>query len=202
MIREFIVRARKARTDPFFNLNDLPGSGGRMDLVARCISSALFVSENLRKDTIVHVVLEGPSRPPRIVTFYGETLRKVAPDERNIASHIKIALEKGLNLKTGEEIDVSPGIKISKKSWESLIKEKQNECKLFYLHSKGERIGNIDLEKYDHVCFILGDHKGMPKKSEQLLKKLNVERISLGRVTYFASHSITIAHYELDKRIF
>ncbi|MCD6381503.1 MAG: tRNA (pseudouridine(54)-N(1))-methyltransferase TrmY, partial [Candidatus Aenigmarchaeota archaeon] len=167
-----------------------------------CVSSALFVSENLRRDTIIHVVLEGPSRPPRTVTFYGETLRKVAPDERNIASHIKIALEKGLNLKTDEEINVSPGIKISKKSWESLIKEKQNECKLFYLHPKGERIDKIGLEKYDRVCFILGDHKGMPKKSEQLLKKLNVKTVSLGKVMYFASHSITIVHYEFDKRMF
>lgn len=201
MIREFILRARKARTDPFFNLNDLPGSGGRMDLVARCISSALFISDNIRRDTNIHVVLEGPSRPPRTVSFYGNDLRGVHPDERNIASHIRIALDKGLNLREDEEIDISPGIKISKKSWESLVKEKIKICKMFYLDKKGKDIREVKIEDYDHVCFLLGDHKGIPQKSEKLIKKLNIEKISLGKVTYFASHSIAIAHYELDRRV-
>ena len=202
MIREFIVRALKARTDPFFNLNDLPGSGGRMDLVARCVSSALFVSHKVRKNNVIHVVLEGPSRPPKIVSFYGESIRKVFPDERNIASHIKIALKEGLNLKSGEEKIVSPGIKIAKKSWESLVREKMKESIVYYLHPKGSNIRDVVPEclKEKKVCFLLGDHLGLPRKSEKFLEKLGIRKISIGRrIEYFASHVIVIINYELDR---
>lgn len=200
MKREFIVRALKARTDPFFNINDLPGSGGRMDLVARCISSALFVSHKIRRNTVIHVVLEGPSKPPKVVSFNGETLRKVSPDERNIASHIRIALKIGLSLKKGEEKEVSPGIKIANKSWEKLVKEKLQECKVFYLHAKGEPFETIEkeIDRNDRVCFLLGDHLGIPRKSELFLEKLGIKKISFGRVEYLASHAIVITHYKLD----
>ncbi len=70
-MREFILRASKALTSPDFNLNDLPSSGGRMDLVCRCISSALWVSNDLRRDTKIFVVLEGPPNPPRTIIFDG-----------------------------------------------------------------------------------------------------------------------------------
>ena len=102
-MREFILLARKAFTIPF-KLNDLPGAG-RIDLVTRCISTAIFISEALRKDVKFYAVLEGPTSPPKIVTFDTSNLKNVYPDERNIASHIKIALEKGINLKLGEEIE-------------------------------------------------------------------------------------------------
>src|SRR5438309_1036045 len=117
-MREFILRALKAKTSPDFSLNDLPGTGGRMDLVCRCISNALFIAGDMRRDTVIHVVLEGPSFPPKIISFYGDHLRNVAPDERNIASHILKALSAGLNLMLREEIEISPGIKVAKKSFE------------------------------------------------------------------------------------
>ncbi len=195
-MREFILLARKAFTTPF-KLNDLPGAG-RIDLVARCISTAIFISEALRKDVKFYAVLEGPTLPPKIVTFDTSNLKNVYPDERNIASHIKIALEKGINLKLGEEVESEPGIRISKKSFESLVKEKVKETQVIYLHPKGKKIEEFEFEK--DVCFILGDHKGLPKKKEIFLENLGIEKLSLGKITYLASQVIAILHYELDKR--
>lgn len=169
-----------------------------MDLVCRSISNALFIAGDMRRDTVIHAVLEGPKFPPKIVSFYGERLKSVAPDERNIASHIQKALESGIDLKLREEKEVSPGIKVAKKSFEELVKEKSKTSQLIYLNPKGKDIREFKFNK--DVCFILSDHIGMPRQSEKFLKKFISKVISLGQITYLASHVIVIVHNELDRR--
>jgi tRNA (pseudouridine54-N1)-methyltransferase len=197
-MREFILKASRAFTKPF-NLDNLPGAG-RIDLVCRCVTSAIWLSHALRKDVIFHAVLEGPDKPPKLLSFCSNNLKFISPDERNVASHINRALKLGYNLKLKEEVEVSPGIKVAKKSFEELVKEKSKTTQLFYLHPKGENIRKVEFGK--DVCFILGDHLGLPKATEKFLKRLKVKRISLGKTEYLASHCIVICNYELDlKRI-
>src|SRR3990167_1843667 len=93
-MRDFLLYAHRASTTPDFKLNDLPGAG-RMDLVCRCVATALFLSDAVRPDTSITAVLDGPPDPPRSVTFHGSRVRRIYPDERNVASHIRIALAKG-----------------------------------------------------------------------------------------------------------
>ncbi|MEM5805494.1 MAG: hypothetical protein QW156_03195 [Candidatus Aenigmatarchaeota archaeon] len=72
-MREFILKASKAFTKPF-NLNNLPGAG-RMDLVCRCATNALWLSHALRSNVIFHAVLEGPNKPPKVISFYSNELK-------------------------------------------------------------------------------------------------------------------------------
>ena len=74
-MREFILRAQKARTSDI-NLADLP-ENGRLDLVCRCISNALFISNDLRRDTIIHVVFEGPAFPAVMQSAGQQCIHKV-----------------------------------------------------------------------------------------------------------------------------
>lgn len=194
-MREFILKASKAFTK-MFRLNDLPGAG-RMDLVCRCVTNALWLSHALRRDIIFHAALEGPDRPPKILSFDGEKLVGVSLDERNIASNICIALEKGYNLRSNEEIELPSRIKIAKKSFEQLVKEKSKTTQLFYLHPKGKDIRKVEFTQ--NVCFILGDHLGLPSATEKLLKRFNVQKISLGKIEYLASNCVAICNYELDR---
>lgn len=196
-MREFILLARKGLTKPF-SLKDLPGAG-RIDLVARCISSAVFISHAIRKDVIFHAVLYGPPEPPKTISFYAKKLRAVSPDERNIASHLNIALRKSDELKKDEILETEPGITISKKSFEQLVEEKLEAGKqVIYMHPAGKDLKKFKLST-DWVA-LLGDHLGLPKKIEKFLKNCKVERISVGRLEYLASQVITIIHYELDRR--
>lgn len=196
-MREFIIKASKAFTRPF-NLNDLPGSG-RMDLVCRCISNAFFISEAIRKDVCFHAVLEGPTKPPKLISFFGKDLKRVTPDERNIAAWINKALNLGIDLKKGEEKRVADGIIVANKSFEELVKEKARESQLIYLHPRGKDIRDVEFGK--NVCFVLGDHKGLPNKSEKLLDRIGAERISVGKLTYLSSHVIIICQNEIDRRL-
>lgn len=198
-MREFILLASKARTSPDFNLDNLP-EAGRLDLVCRTISNSLFISNHMREDTIIHIVLDGPKYPPKIITFCGDSLKNFEPDERTIASFISLALKKGINLNLNEQIGVSPGIIISKKSFETLIKEKSTSSQLIYLHKKGEDLRQFNFK--ENIAFILGDKAGIPKKTEKFLDRFNANKIKLGPVTLFASHCPILVHNELDRRLF
>lgn len=197
-MREFLLRALKARTDDNFSLDNLPDAG-RLDLVARCISSALWLAKGLREDTIIHVNLEGPKFPPKIISFYGNKLRGFYFDEKGIAKFIKLALDKGVNLKLNENLEVYPGIIVSKKSFEQLIKEKQ-DYQIIYLHKKGKNIREFDFK--ENILVVFGDYIGMPKKTEIFLQRYNSEKVSLGKIEYHASHCIVIVNNELDRRLF
>ena len=197
-MREFLLRALKARTDSNFDLNNLPDAG-RLDLVARCISSALWVAKGLREDAIIHVNLEGPKFPPKIISFYGNKLKGFYFDEKGIAKFIKLALERGINLKLNESLEVYPGIVVAKKSFEQLIKEKR-DYQIIYLHKKGKDIREFNFK--ENILFVFGDYIGMPRKTEIFLERYNAEKASLGKIEYHASHCIAIANNELDRKIF
>jgi tRNA (pseudouridine54-N1)-methyltransferase len=195
-MREFLLRALKARTDNDFSLENLVDAG-RLDLVARCISSALWLAKGLRPDAIIHVNLEGPKYPPKIISFYGSRLKGFYFDEKGIAKFIKFALEKGINLNLNESIEVYPGIIVAKKSFEQLIKEKQN-YQIVYLHKKGTDIREFEFK--ENILIVFGDYIGMPRKTEIFLKRYNAEKVSLGKIEYHASHCIAIVNNELDRK--
>jgi tRNA (pseudouridine54-N1)-methyltransferase len=190
-MKQFILYASKAVTTPDFLLNDLPGSGGRMDLVARCICNALWISHDLRRDSCIHVVACGDPSPPIVLSFYGGRLRDVSPDERNIASWIK----KALALKRK-----NPGIRIRKLSFRELAQQLASEGNSFYLlHEHGRDIARVTIR--ENPVFILGDHIGLPVEEERFLEHYEHEKLSLGPVSYLASQCISVVHYELDKKI-
>lgn len=192
-MREFILRALKGKTLDL-NLDDL--TEGRMDLVCRCISNALFVSNDVRRDVVFHVVLEGSGDPPRTVSFFGDSIKHLGLDEKSIAVILKNALNVGKGLKLNEVKDVQEGVKVSKKSFEALFREKKN---VYYLHNEGKDIR--DMEFPSDICFVFGDYIGMPRKTEGLLDRTGAKRVSLGEQMYFASHCVTIVNYELDRSL-
>lgn len=192
-MREFILFARKALTKPF-DLNNLP-KANRMDVIARCITNALFVSYAIRKDTNFYVSLNGPPNPPVLIKFIGNEIQNIYLDERSIAEKINKALKKVNPLK---EVKVSEGIYVSKKSFESFLKEKGKEKKFILLDRKGKDLRNFNFK--GNELFIIGDHKGFPKTIEKFIKKFGSEKISLGPLDYLSSHCIILIHNELDRK--
>lgn len=192
-MRTFILRAQKARTDRV-DPDHLP-EAGRMDIVCHCIANALWVSNNVRTDTVIHVVLEGGPTPPRCVTFDGATIQGLQFDERGISLMINEALKKGKNLSLNEMLAVSPGLYVSKKSFEQLVKEAKGE--VIYLHKKGEDIREHTFK--GDVTFVFGDYIGIPSKTEKYLDRLGAHQVSVGPTMLFANHCIVLVHNALDR---
>ncbi len=198
-MRKFIIYSGKGATTPDFIIKDLPGSGGRMDLNARCVISTLWLSGSMREDSSIYISLNGEPDAPLVITFNGGELRKVSPDERSISIWIKKALErKDIISKKGNWLETHDGIAIARKTFEELLEERMKKGSLYLLHETGKDVRKEKLN-VDPV-FVLGDHMGLPEEKVHTVEKLAEEKLSLGPETYLSSQCITIVQNELDRR--
>jgi len=187
-VRKFLLIANKAATAPF-KLNDLAGSAGRMDIVCRCVSSSLFLSHGIRKDTEFHVVLLGPPNPPKHISFYGSSVRRMGPDERNIASFISKTL-------SGKKF---PGVELRDEGVLETIEAIEYD-EGFLLEMGGKDLREIEFLPNRDYLFVLGDHLGIPEEILKYLKTNEFGEISVGPLKYFSSHCIVMVHNEMDRR--
>ena len=193
-MRAFLVIGNKAVTKPF-NLNDLAGSAGRMDIVCRCIAQALFISHGIRRDVEVYVLLLGEPNPPKALKVVGSEVRYMAPDERNIGGIIR----KALSLKVNKEWKKStPGVYIARKNIKELLEELSREYEVIYLREDGVDIRNVAC-KLKNPLFVLGDHLGLKEEDERIVLEYAKEIVSISKLSLQADQCIVIAHYELDR---
>ena len=199
-MRTFIIRARKGVTAAERIPNDL-GKGAHIEVIAHAVASAVFLSNAMRPDVVMHIVMESSSDFPRTLSlFTGEGLSLPGFHEEAILSTIGRALKRGERLSKDETLQIADGISLSGFGFERLIQQMEaGEQSLYLLHPKGTDIRETDLR--EDCAFILTDHIPMPKKSLKYLDRLKVNRISLGPKALFAAHCITVVHNELDRRL-
>jgi tRNA (pseudouridine54-N1)-methyltransferase len=198
-MREFVYYSRTAPTSGNYVKEDLMDSG-RLDIAIHSVISTFFLSHNLREDTKLHLVFAGPPDPVKHLEITPETIGvtgmdKIYLNKKDISRIIKKMLYK---YREGEKREVFPGYFIEKKPLLKLTEELSFQDKeLFILDPKGEDIRKVIIP--DNSVFILGDHKGLPPKDLKRLKKICTP-ITIGKRTYFASHTIAIVNNELDRR--
>lgn len=190
-MRTFVLYSRKARTDDKFEIEDLIVSGRRMDVVCNCIVSSLWLSHRTREDTKFFAVLNGPPNAPVTICFDGSKLLKVYVDEKTNAKWIK----KLLSFKIDKEWNEISGTKISRKSFQEVLKELNG--KVYVLHENGTPIEKVKIEK--DPIFIVGDNIGLPTAEEEFALRYG-EKISLGKKVYLASSCISILNWICDKQ--
>ncbi|MFP3908381.1 MAG: tRNA (pseudouridine(54)-N(1))-methyltransferase TrmY [Archaeoglobaceae archaeon] len=191
-MRAFLVVGNKAVTQPF-NLNDLPGSAGRMDILCRCVAQALFYSHGVRRNSEIYLLLMG-GEPSKAVRIVGNEVKYMSPDERNIAG----LLRKALRNDQKEWKRSTPGIYSCVKSFGELLEELSPHYKLVYLREDGEDIREVQWEINDQL-FVMGDHLGISNEMEELLLTYTSKLISLSSLPLQADQCILISHYELDR---
>jgi tRNA (pseudouridine54-N1)-methyltransferase len=185
LTREFILFSRLGKTNTaFLNLHD----AGRLDIVYECIVTSLFLSHGLRKNVVFHAVLNGPPNPPLYIKINGATLYDVRTDMDTWQRILKKVI-------SGKH---HPGIAISKKSFEELLKTKAKNGNLYVLEESGKEISETEFS--ENCVFVLGDHVGLPKKAEVFALRYG-EKVSLGKQPYLAASCITILNYLLDNKI-
>ncbi|GBE19928.1 MAG TPA: hypothetical protein ENG87_00530 [Candidatus Pacearchaeota archaeon] len=174
------------------NFKDLM-KAGRMDIVLHVIIATFFLSHDFRKDTKLHLVFYGMPDPPKHIEI--QVTDDLDISKKDVGNLIKKILYK---YKPGKKTEVLPGCFIEKKSFLKVIEELQEQGKeVFILDKKGEDIRKAEIP--DDSVFILGDHKGLPKKEMKRLKK-TLTSVSIGPKTYFASQTVAIVNNELDRR--
>ena len=101
-MRDFIILSNQGRTRGDFR--DLM-SAGRMDIVIHSIINAFFLSNEVRQNVTVHVILNGPPDPPKHLEFVYDPESTLS--KKDVGTLIKSALWK---YKHGKKIRAFPGV--------------------------------------------------------------------------------------------
>ncbi|MHA2396137.1 MAG: hypothetical protein ACXAC0_05485 [Candidatus Thorarchaeota archaeon] len=86
----------------------------------RCVNVGLFVSGDLRRDVVVSIAV-GAQEDLRVVSFPGNSLKRVSPDERSISFFLLKAFEQAQNLDLGKSFKMNNGIELVRSSLNELI---------------------------------------------------------------------------------
>ena len=201
MIRRFVIIGQKATASPNFSLVDIPGTSGRLDILLRCLRSALLVSHGLRKDTLVYLVLLGGEHAPRVLRVDGRHVRFVRPDERMLAVLVQKALARApTDAEPDVFFEIRPGLAVARGGIEAVLADIGTACAASYVLEEDARdVRDLPLEADDVVVFV-GDNHGFDGATRARLDALGAIPIGVGPVSVHADDAITIVCNEMDRR--
>jgi tRNA (pseudouridine54-N1)-methyltransferase len=189
--RRFLFVSHRTPTNGDFNLNDLPGSGGRVDVLARCIGSSLLVSNAIRRDASVSIYFSGDGAEGISVVVSGSRVTHLTPDERSTSALLRNALVKARIQNEGES---SPGIYFSHVGLGPLAGMLSEGCTTYYLKEDGKKSPRLCLP----ALFIIGDSRDLSREEESILPKAVTGPISISRTSLQSDQCATILNWMLD----
>ncbi|MGP8078689.1 MAG: tRNA (pseudouridine(54)-N(1))-methyltransferase TrmY [Thermoplasmata archaeon] len=197
-MRRFLLLAHRVPARGEFTLNDLAGGGGRMDEVARAVSTAFTLSNDLRRDTEMTILFAGgPAAPPRRVDLVGARLRYLNPDERSTAALLKNALARAATYP--HEFESSPGLRVGPTEPLEALAEFLRRPGALWLTETGTPIAGWRGPP-DEVAAVVSDpYDPTPEETERLVSS-GVPRVSVGPLVLRTSQVIDAVHRELDLR--
>lgn len=191
-MRQFIVLGHTAPTEPDFDLEDLAGGAGRLDVLCRCVNSAFFLSHAIREDVRMYLVLSDAAT----IRLEGTELRYMNPDERNIASLLRQALETRGEAIGHTEVESTPGIYVSNRGFESVLKAAGREGTVVQLHEDGDPLP--EMPPPEHPVFVLSDHQDFTDEEASMVAEAAEFRTSVGPERLHADHTISVVQNFLD----
>ncbi len=180
-----------------YTIKDIPGSSGRLDVISRCILSALTIGTDLEENIQIWVFLDRygtfvfdsnlfndksfPKNEILLTDFFVEFIKKTNKEEKYP--------ETPLDSIKYSKLDIFDAIK-------NFVKKKY---KIYVLNENGKDFKKVFEEKNpkDNLLFILGDQSGDILNNKEL-KMLNLVDISLGKRSYLASSTIRLIKMNLQ----
>ncbi len=180
-----------------YTIKDIPGSSGRLDVISRCILSALTISTDLEENIQIWVFLD------KYGTFVFDS--DLFNDESFPKNEILLTdffVEFIKKTKKGEKYPETPldSIKYSELEIFDAIKNfVEKKYKIFALNENGMDFKEVfeELNSKDNLLFVLGDQSGDLLNNKEL-KKLNLINVSLGKRSYLASSTIKLIKINLQ----
>jgi tRNA (pseudouridine54-N1)-methyltransferase len=197
-VRRILLLAHRVPVSGAFTLNDLAGGAGRMDEVARSVSTAFTLSNDLRRDTEMTVlfVAEPPPRARRI-RLVGPRLRFLNPDERSTAALLKNALVRSIPAE--RETEASPGLFVGPVDPEAEVREFAGLPGAFWLTESGSPLRESPLLDGGFAA-VLSDPYDPSEAEAALLVSLGLPKLALGPRSIRSSQCLDVLHNEADQR--
>jgi tRNA (pseudouridine54-N1)-methyltransferase len=204
MTRRFVIIGQKATASPEFSLIDIAGTSGRLDILLRCLRSALLVSHGLRRDTIVYLVLLGGPLAPRVLRVDGRHVRFIRPDERMLAILVQKALARSApDAEPGVFVEIRPGLAVARGGVDAVLADLGSgdgkPGAAYVLEEDARDLRDGPLASDDVVVFV-GDNHGFDEPTRARLAAAGAVPIGVGPISVHADDAITIVCNEMDRR--
>ena len=197
-MRRFLILAHRVPVDGQFTLNDLAGGAGRMDEVARAVSTAFTLSNDLRRDTELTVLfVASPPPKARRIDLVGGRLRYLNPDERSTAALLKNALVRSTDFP--RPFESSPGLTVAPSDPAADLRAFLAHPNPVWLVENGRPVEEWASPGGD-VAAVLSDPYDPGPEEVALLESTQVPRVSVGPRSLRSSQVVDLLHHELDLR--
>ena len=179
-----------------YNIKDIPGSSGRLDVISRCILSAILNEKEIEKDIQIWIFLDNYGT----YIFDSNCLdNETFPKNEILLVDSFVGLIKNKN-EAGVHSKSLESVIHSERNIFDAIKEftKQN-YKIYVLNESGNDFIKEfrKLKSDDNLLFLIGDQSG-DFLIDSELKKMNLTNLSLGHRSYLASSTIRLIKINLQ----
>ncbi len=169
-----------------------------MDEIARAVSTAFTLSNDLRRDTEVSVLFVAEPAPrARRIELVGTRLRYLNPDERSTAALLKNALVRAVGFP--REFESSPGIKIASVDPPEELRRFLERPGAVWLTEAGRPIEQWSAPSDDLAAVVSDPYDPTPEEAT-ILTSSGVPQLSVGPRSLRTSQVIDAVHRELDVR--
>lgn len=178
-----------------YNIKDIQGTSGRLDVISRCILSALINDNKLEKNIQIWAFLDKYGTYVFDSNkFNNDTFPK---NEILLTDYFVDFIKKGKKKYTVNPLD---SIKCSNLDiFEAIKKFIKKKFQIFVLNESGMGFSKIftDISPKRNLLFIVGDQSGELINSKEL-KELKLTNLSLGNRSYLASSTIRLIKLNLS----
>ncbi|HEX2677001.1 MAG TPA: hypothetical protein VHM19_10185 [Polyangiales bacterium] len=195
-MRNFVILGTRARASGDFQLNDIPGTSGRLDVLLRGLRAGLLVSHGIRKDTRVYLVLGGEPENSVVVRVDGAAAKYLRPDDRSLGTLAKKALTSPAAVGCGFQA-VKPGVASTRGGLDSVLADVASSV-LYVLEQSGQDCREQAFE--GDATFFVGDHLGFDPAIRAQLAALGARALSVGPCSLHTEDAVAVLHNELDRR--
>jgi tRNA (pseudouridine54-N1)-methyltransferase len=197
-MRRFLLLVHRVPVRGEFTLNDLAGGGGRMDEVARAVSNAFTLSNDLRRDTEMTILFAGEGgADARRIDLVGARLRYLNPDERSTAALLKNGLARAAVYP--HEFESSPGLRVGPTVPLEALDEFLRRPGAIWLTEGGVPIAEWVGPPGEIAAVVSDPYDPTPEEVERLSAS-GVPRVSVGPLSLRTSQVIDAVHREIDLR--
>ncbi|MCI4325921.1 MAG: hypothetical protein L3K00_08620 [Thermoplasmata archaeon] len=196
-MRQFLLLAHRVPVGGAFTLNDLAGGGGRMDEVARVVSTAFTLSNDLRRDVEV-TILYAAEPPPRArrMRLDGRRLKFLNPDERSTAALLKNALVRSAGV--DRDVEASPGLVVGPASPREALRAFAEVPGTIWLTETGTPISDSDVPGGSFRA-VVSDPTDPTSEEVEILRTAGASARTLGRRSLRSSQCVDALHLLADR---
>ncbi|MFX1311665.1 MAG: hypothetical protein ACFFHD_03495 [Promethearchaeota archaeon] len=179
-----------------YTIKDIPGSSGRLDVISRCILSAILDDNAFEKNIQIWTFLDNYGTfifEPELFNY-----KNFPKSEILLTDYFVDFLQK---FSSKKDLDSNP-LKFIKKSEKNIIDAityyKNLKYAIYILDEKGRNFFKLrnNIQKIKNIIFIVGNQEGDFIESRKLLA-LKLPRISIGNQLYLASSVIRLLKLHL-----